>query len=102
MTLLATIPAGDPNFTLVAGVAGKTIVVRHILAAGATASLAATFRLKSNATVMTPWMRCAASSSFNWDSQRGPIQTVAGEDLRGDNPGSDGAAVLIVYDLVNA
>jgi hypothetical protein len=102
MTALVTIPAIDNNFTMVAGQAGKIVVVRHILAAAATSSLSCTFRLKSDSTVLTPWLRTAGSGTFQWDSQRGPIQTAAGESLKGDNPLSDGAVVLIVYELVNA
>jgi len=102
MTTLVTIPAGETAYTIVAGVSGKIIVVRHIVAAAATSTLSCTFRLKSDSTVLTPWMRTGGNVTYQWDSQRGPIQSAAGAALNGENPLSDGAVVLIVYDLVNA
>lgn len=102
MIALVTLPALDSGFTMVAGQPGKIIVVRHIVASANTHSLAATFRLKSDSTVLTPWFRTAGSGTFQWESDRGPIQTAAGESLKGENALSDAALVLLVYEFVNA
>lgn len=101
MKTIDTIASGAAAHTLVAAVAGKIIVVRSLLIAATTVTLSASVRLKSASTVLTPWLRAAGTATFQFESERGLIQTAVGEALNGENPLADSAVVLVEYELVD-
>jgi hypothetical protein len=99
MTILVTLAALDET-TVIDGTPNKIIVVRSILLSAATSNQAATVRLKSESSILTPWLRIGATGTLQFESGLGQIQTERGQALRVENPlAVDGATLLITYEV---